>query len=188
MISDGMNFKIGVIRISAPQNAADIYKKNYKKMKLKAFLACIVLILSAAVSQANPGKKVARGYENVIKDFMDSEMKSNHKELRSVLSDEVNIKIPRGDTVLNENKTNTVEMMRESEGAVQNCECAYEVLGKSDGLVIARVDFKYGNCIQHNYITLEKNQDKEWQITQDCKIFDDINASNTSGGQVVAKN
>jgi hypothetical protein len=157
-------------------------------MKIKAFMACIILVLSAAVSHADSGNKAESGYESVIKNFMDSHMKSNHKELRSVLSDEVNIKIPRGDTVLIENKTNTVELMRESEGAVQNCECAYEVLGKSDALVIARVDFKYGNCIQHNYITLEKNQDKEWQITQDCKIFDDVNASNTSGGQVVAKN
>jgi len=47
------------------------------------------------------------------------------------------------------------------------------VLAKSDALVIARVDFNYENTIQHNFLILEKNIDKEWKITQVCKVFDD---------------
>ena len=171
--------KIGFIRIFPPENAADIYKKNYKKMRLKAFMACIILILSAAVSQANPGQKVAPGYDKVIKDFIESHMKSNHAKLENALNDGASIKIPRGETVLVQNKTDIVAQMKQSEGVQQNCESAYEVLAKSDAIVIARVDFTYANCIQHNYLILEKNQDKEWKITADCKIFDDIEPAET---------
>ncbi len=151
-------------------------------MRLKAFMACIIFILSATVSQANSGKKDAPGYDKVIKDFIESHMKSNHAKLESVLNDEANIKIPRGEAVLVQNKSDIVAQMQQSEGVQQNCESGYEVLAKSDAIVIARVDFKYANCIQHNYIILEKNQDKEWKITEDCKIFDDIKPAETGTG------
>ena len=143
-------------------------------MRLKAFMACIILILSAAASQANSGQKVAPGYDKVIKDFIEGHMKSDHAKLKNVLNDDASIKIPRGETVIVQKKSDIVAQMRQSEGTQQNCEPTYEVLAKSDAIVIARVDFKYTNCIQHNYLILEKNQDKEWKITQDCKIFDDI--------------
>ena len=149
-------------------------------------MACIILILSATASQANSGQKVAPGYDKVIKDFIESHMKSNHSKLESVLNDEANIKIPRGETVLVQNKSDIVAQMQQSEGVQQNCESGYEVLAKSDAIVIARVDFKYANCIQHNYIILEKNQDKEWKITEDCKIFDDIKPGET-GSSVTAR-
>ncbi len=155
-------------------------------MRLKAFMACIIFILSAAASQASSGQKVAPGYDKVIKDFIESHMKSNHAKLESVLNDEANIKIPRGETVLVQNKSDIVAQMQQSEGVQQNCESAYEVLAKSDAIVIARVDFKYANCIQHNYLILEKNQDKEWKITEDCKIFDDIKPVDT-GSPVTAR-
>jgi hypothetical protein len=155
-------------------------------MRLKAFMACIILILSATALQANSGQKVAPGYDKVIKDFIESHMKSNHSKLENVLNDEANIKIPRGETVLVQNKSDIVAQMQQSEGVQQNCESTYEVLAKSDAIVIARVDFKYANCIQHNYLILEKNQDKEWKITEDCKIFDDIKAVDT-GSPVTAR-
>ncbi len=150
-------------------------------MKFKAFMACIIFILSAAVSQANSGQKVAPGYDNVIKDFIEGHMKSDHAKLENVLNDEASIKIPRGETVLVQNKSDIVAQVRQNEGVQQNCESAYEVLAKSNAIVIARVDFKYANCIQHNYLILEKNRDKEWKITQDCKIFDDIEPVDTGG-------
>jgi hypothetical protein len=155
-------------------------------MKIKVFLACIIILLSAAATQANSGVKVSPGYDSVIKDFMESHMKSDHKKLNAILNYDASIKIPRGEQVIVQNKMSTVEQMKENAGTQQNCECSYEVLGKSDAIVIARVDFKYGNCVQHNYLTIEKDQDKEWKITQDCKIFDDIRYSD-AGGAVTAK-
>jgi len=146
-------------------------------------MACIIFILSAAASQASSGPKIAPGYDKVIKDFIESHMKSNHAKLETVLNDDANIKIPRGETVLVQNKSDIVAQMQQSEGVQQNCESAYEVLAKSDAIVIARVDFKYANCIQHNYIILEKNQDKEWKITEDCKIFDDIKPAEAGGSE-----
>ena len=155
-------------------------------MRVKGFMACIVFILSAAASQANSGQKVAPGYDKIIKDFIESHMKSNHAKLESVLNDEASIKIPRGETVIVQNKSDLVAQLQQNEGVTQNCESDYEVLAKSDAIVIARVDFKYANGIQHNYLTLEKNQDRQWKITEDCKIFDDIKPADT-GTQATAR-
>ena len=105
------------------------------------------------------GQKVT-GYDKVIKDFIESHMKSNHSKLENVLNDEASIKIPRGETVLVQNKSDIVAQMQQSEGVQQNCESAYEILAKSDAIVIARVDFKYANCILYNYITLEKTREE----------------------------
>jgi hypothetical protein len=76
--------------------------------------------------------------------------------------------------------------MQQIANFTKNCEAKYEVLAKSDALVIARVDFNYENTIQHNYLTLEKNIDKEWKITQVCKVFDDKDAPEPQ--KVIAKN
>lgn len=156
-------------------------------MKRRVFLACMILVLSAAVSNASPKDKSGPGYDSVIKDFIESHMRSNHRKLEMVMDNDANIKISRGESVIVQNRSNVVDELNNNEGTVQNCEPEYEVLGKSDAIIIARVDFKYENCVQHNYITLEKNENKQWKITQDCKIFDDIKTAET-GGAVTAKN
>ena len=74
------------------------------------------------------------------------------------------------------------------EGALkQNCEADYEVIAKSSALVMVRVDFNYDNCVQQNFLTLEKNADKQWKITQVCKIFNDKDSENTAP-KVIAYN
>jgi hypothetical protein len=75
--------------------------------------------------------------------------------------------------------------MKKEAGVQQNCSANYEVLAKSDALVIARVDFGYQDCIQHNYLIVEKNAGHDWKITQVCKIFDDIQVPDGKG--VMAK-
>jgi len=158
-------------------------------MKIKGFMACIVFILSATAVQAGAVQKTGSpGYDSVIKDFIESHMKTNHKKLKLILEDGAQIKIPRGETVIVQNKHDVVEQAQQDEGVQQVCGFSYEVLGKSDAIVIARVDFKYENCIQHNYLTLEKNEDKEWKITQDCKIFDDIQPPPDRGGSITLVN
>jgi hypothetical protein len=107
--------------------------------------------------------------------------------LNKVLDENSTFKIPRGEKVILQNKLSLIDAMKNEVGTKQNCESNYEVLAKSDALVIARVDFTYHDSIQHNYLIVEKNDSQQWKITQVCKMFDDIQTPQ-SGGDVTAKN
>jgi hypothetical protein len=128
------------------------------------------------------------GYTTVIRDFIDSHMTSNFKKLKSIMSDNSVLKIPRGEKVLVQEKDDLVSMMKKDAGTQQNCQSNYEVLAKSDAMVIARVDFNYENCTQHDYLIIEKNDKQDWKITQVCKLFEDIQTPLNNNNSVVAKN
>ncbi|GGB09076.1 hypothetical protein GCM10011500_26080 [Mucilaginibacter rubeus] len=128
------------------------------------------------------------GYASVIRDFIDSHMTSNFKKLKSIMSDNSVLKLPRGEKVLVQEKDDLVSMMKKDAGTQQNCQSNYEVLAKSDAMVIARVDFNYENCTQHDYLIIEKNDRHDWKITQVCKMFEDIKTPLNNGNSVVAKN
>ncbi|MDN5287837.1 MAG: hypothetical protein JWR38_4111 [Mucilaginibacter sp.] len=156
-------------------------------MKSKFLLVCIISLLSTTTMYAFTGPKTDAGYNAVILDFIDSHMNSNYKKLNKVLDENYMLKIPRGEKVIQQNKSSLIDAMKNEVGTKQNCESNYEVLAKSDALVIARVDFTYHDSIQHNYLIVEKNDNQEWKITQVCKMFDDIQTPQ-SGGDVTAKN
>src|SRR5438105_1594076 len=100
-------------------------------MKRRVFLACMILVLSAAVTNAGPKDKSGPGYDSVIKDFIESHVRSNHRKLAKVMDNDANIKISRGETVIVQNLSNVVDELSNNEGTIQNCETEYEVLGKS---------------------------------------------------------
>jgi hypothetical protein len=145
-------------------------------MRSNIFKVLIIGLLLAFTGKTYAGTGPA-DYNATIRDFIDSHMNSNYKKLDAVMGENAAFKIPRGEVVLVQSKDKLVEHVRQIATVVQNCDAKYEVLAKSDALVIARVDFKYENTIQHNYLTLEKNADKEWKITQVCKLFDDKDVS-----------
>jgi hypothetical protein len=149
-------------------------------MRNKILLACVILGLSAAVNTGYATDKGTPGYKEVISSYIDSYINSNYKMLDNVLSDDANVKIPRADVVLVHNKSKLLAQMKSEAGVKQNCWSEYKVLDKSDAMIIAKVDFKYNEFTQHNYLVLEKDENKEWKITQVCKFFEDVK---TPGGQ-----
>jgi hypothetical protein len=162
-------------------------KKNIT-MKNKFLVVCLMSLLSATSMYAYTGPKTeGAGYAAVIRDFIDSHMKGNYKELSRVLDNNSTLKIPRGNKVILQDKSSLVDAMKKEAGTEQNCQSNYEVLAKSDALVIARVDFSYHDSIQHNYLILEKNEDQEWKITQVCKMFEDLETPAGGNGAVTAK-
>ena len=161
-------------------------KKNIT-MKSKFLVACIISLLSVTATFAYTGPKTEADYTAVIKDFIDSHMSSNYKKLNKVLDENSTLKIPRGEKVIQQSKESLIEAMKSSAGTQQNCQSNYEVLAKSDALVIARVDFSYQNNIQHNYLVVERDDKQEWKITQVYKMFDDIETPD-NGSPVTAKN
>ncbi len=139
-------------------------------MKSKLLVVCMIVGLVATANSGYSKHPNVSGYVAVISDYIDSYTNSDYKKLNKVLSDDACVKIPRADKVLIQNKASLIAQMR-VDASVQQCTSKYEVIAKSDAIVMARVDFQYENFTQQNFIILERNEDKEWKITQVCKIF-----------------
>lgn len=155
-------------------------------MKKQLFMVCLFLGLATAVTQTHAGGKAdPADYKTVISSYITSYMNTDYKMLDKVLADNASVKIPRSETVLNHNRAELVEQMRKDAGTHQNCEFTYEILNKSDAMVMAKVDFTYTGFVQHNYIVLEKDEHKQWKITQICKFFVDTPAK-MNGGESAA--
>jgi len=144
-------------------------------MRSRIFTACIIGILSATTTTgfANPTK--TNDYHVIIEQFIDSHSTANYKAFRDITDDNATVKMSHGEMVIVQPRADLLTQMKSDSPIKLNCDANYEVLAKSGALVIARVDFVHGKDMQHNYLTIEKNKDKEWKITQVCTFFEDIN-------------
>jgi len=148
-------------------------------MKNKFLVVCMIIGLLATTNSSFSKTYKAPTYENVIDDYIDSYLTSNFKKLDKVLSDDVRVKMPRAEKVIVQYKADLIERMK-ADATKQDCTSEYEVIAKSDAIIIARVDFQYANFKQQNYITMEKNDNNEWKITQVCKIFKNNDTSGST--------
>lgn len=147
-------------------------------MKITILKACLVGILAAFSISAYSGP-IKGDYDSVVKEYIDSHMNGNYKLLKKIMNNEATFQIPRAEKVVVQTKSDIVDAMKSEGGVKQNCEAKYEVVAKSTALVMVRVDFSYDNCVQQNFLVLEKNDDKQWKIAQVYKIFNDKEASTT---------
>jgi hypothetical protein len=141
-------------------------------MKITILKAYLIGILAAFGISAYAGPK-ASDYDTVIKAYIESYMNGNCKMLKTIMDDNATFKIPRAEKVIVQNKPDIVANMKETGGLKQNCKATYEVIAKSSALVMVRIDFCYDNCLQQNFVVLEKNDDRQWKIAQVYKIFND---------------
>ncbi|MBS1521785.1 MAG: nuclear transport factor 2 family protein [Bacteroidetes bacterium] len=141
-------------------------------MKITILKACLVGILAAFSISAYSGP-IKGDYDSVVKEYIDSHMNGNYKILRKIMNNDATFSIPRAEKVIVQTKPDIVDAMKTEGGVKQNCEAKYEVVAKSSALVMVRVDFCYDNCVQQNFLVLEKNDDKEWKIAQVYKVFND---------------
>jgi hypothetical protein len=155
-------------------------------MKITILKACMIVILTAFSISAYSGP-IAGDYDRVVKEYIDSHMNGNYKILKKILNSDATFRIPRAEKVIVQSKPDIVDAMKTEGGVKQNCEVKYEVVAKSSALVMVRVDFCYDNCVQQNFLVLEKNDDKEWKIAQVYKIFNDKEPDMTAP-KVIANN
>jgi len=156
-------------------------------MKNKLLMACMVIALlattSSSFSATHPGPK-APAFETVIDDYISSVMNSDFKKLDKILSEDARVKMPRAEKVIVQYKTDLLAAMK-ADATKQDCTSEYEVVAKSDAMIIARVDFQYTNFKQQNFLTLEKDENNQWKITQVCKFFkNNDQAAGSSEGTV----
>jgi len=155
-------------------------------MKITILRACLIGILAAFSISVYAGPK-AGDYDKVIKAYIESHMNADYKILRTIMNDNASFNIPREEKVLVQSKRDIVKAMKEVGGLKQNCKATYEVVAKSNALVMVRVDFCYDDCVQKNFLVLEKNDERQWQIAQVYKIFNDKGPAATSE-KVIANN
>ena len=142
-------------------------------------MAAVMVLLTATTKVfARTTPKDGGNFNIVIENFIASHLTTDYRKLDTALNDEAVFIIPRQEKIMVQDRLNLIKQMKQNAGAKQNCEANYEILSTSDALVIARVNFEYSDFIQRNYVILEKNQNKDWKITQVFKISEDKEQSN----------
>lgn len=152
-------------------------------MKSKSLIACL---LATMVSLQIAFAAEPSGYAEIISKFITAHMSSDARLLNAALSDDAKVKIPRQDKLMIWQKSELISALRANNGVVQNCAASYQLIEKTDAIVLARVDFNYPDFVQRNYLTLERNGSAEWKITQVCKISLTTNGKKTAAYPVVS--
>jgi|ERR1700744_2661263 len=141
-------------------------------MKTLKTLVCLMVLL-ATLSVKTYGHPSTGDYTNTINAYISSYINNDSRQMSKILADGACLKLSRGESLIVQPKQVLVSFMHESGKMVQNCESKYEVIAKSGALVIACVCFDYANATQRIYLTLERDTDKDWKITQVCKMIED---------------
>ncbi|HEY4322938.1 MAG TPA: hypothetical protein VGN20_03100 [Mucilaginibacter sp.] len=141
-------------------------------MKNTKFMVCIIVLLSTLTMKAIAGPPSAASI-TVIKNYISSYMHDDFKLMKKILADDAKLKLSRGETLLVQSRQSIVDFMRECGKINLDCDSKYEVLSNSTAMVMARVDFDFPNATQHTYLVIEENPDKEWKITEICKVIED---------------
>ena len=80
-------------------------------MKITILKACLVGILAAFSISAYSGP-VADDYNKVVKEYIDSHMNGNYKELKKIMNNDATFKIPRAEKVITQSKPDVVDAMK----------------------------------------------------------------------------
>jgi hypothetical protein len=155
-------------------------------MKTRIFKVFVISLL-AALSVKTYAKTAPESFNQIVSDYIDCHMNSNYKKLGAIMNEDAAFKIPRSEAVIVQTQSDMVDQMKTNKGVKQDCQASFQVVAKSTSLAMVRVDFDYPNCIQQNFLILEKNADKEWKITQVYKIFNDKDPGTTTP-RVIANN
>jgi len=141
-------------------------------MKYKIFIACLIgaLTITTKTYALKPGSEA--GFDGIITKFINSIINSDPRLLDEVLAKDLRFKIPHGDHLMVFGKAEVVDDMKSRHGFQQHYEPAYTVLTKSDVVAIVRIDFNYEDTVMENVITIEKNAEQGWKVTQVYELFE----------------
>jgi capsular polysaccharide biosynthesis protein len=155
-------------------------------MRTNFIITCLVALLSATALRSFSTPVVPPNYEVVIQDYIESQITSNYKKLNNVLAANCTLDMSRGNSLIEQSKEDLVNFMKTNVITQQDCSSSYQVLAKSNALIIAVVDFKHQTEVQENFLTIEKTNNLEWKITRICKVFTTEKSGDT-GKDTIAK-
>ncbi|MDF3077286.1 MAG: hypothetical protein K0S09_1175 [Sphingobacteriaceae bacterium] len=135
--------------------------------------AKILILLIAAGLGSGSAVAQTKSCEPIIQNFIESHINSDAKALNKILSSEAVYKVPKQANLRVQSRTDVISAMQRVSGTKQNCTGTFQVLGNTEAFVLARVDFKYPEFTQQNFLTIERNDGSDWKITMVCKAFID---------------
>jgi len=138
-------------------------------MKGKILWYAVMLSITTTVANARPdypSKSVNAKASNVIEAFVDAHTHADAALFNAILNSSAILKLNRQDEVVTHTKSQLVAFYKRLGLMNLNCSSGYEVLSSSECVVMARVDFKFPEFVQQNYVTIEKDKKGLWKITQ----------------------
>ncbi|WP_285056027.1 hypothetical protein [Pedobacter ginsengisoli] len=138
-------------------------------MKGKILWYAVMLSITTTVANARPdypSKSVNAKASNVIEAFVDAHTHADAALFNAILNSSAILKLNRQDEVVTHTKSQLVTFYKRVGLMNLNCSSGYEVLSSSECVVMARVDFKFPEFVQQNYVTIEKDKKGLWKITQ----------------------
>lgn len=138
-------------------------------MKGKVLLYAVMLSVATTVANAKPdypSKSVNAKASNVIEAFMDAHTHADAALLNVILNSNAVLKLNRQEEIVTHTKSELVGFYKRSGLIDLNCSSDYEVLSSSECVVMARIDFKFPEFVQQNYLIIEKDKKGLWKITQ----------------------
>jgi hypothetical protein len=157
-------------------------------MKTNFITTCLVALLSATALCSFSAPVVPPSYEVVIQDYIESQMTSNYNKLNNVLAVNCTMDMSRGNGLIEQSKDDLIYFMKNNVIIQQDCSSSYQVLAKSNTLIIAVVDFQHKTEVQENFLTIEKINKLEWKITRICKVFTTEKSGDTGNDTIVKTN
>lgn len=148
-------------------------------MTTKALMYLAMLSMAFTTATANDGprpvKEINAKPNSLITAFMKAHQNGDAALFDAVLKDGAVIKINRKDKISSHSKSDVVQFYRKSGEIILNCSCNFEILSSNDCTMLARVDFKFPEFVQQNFVYMEKDRKGAWKITE-------INRFNVSQG------
>ncbi|TCD01147.1 hypothetical protein [Pedobacter psychroterrae] len=138
-------------------------------MKRKILMLLAILSISATVALAkddNPVKNLNARAVTVLDAYIEAHIHNNAALFNRILDDGAVLKVNKQDQIVQHHKKDLVRFYKKGGELLLNCEASQEILSECDCIVMARVDFKFPEFVQQNYIQLEKDKEGNWKITQ----------------------
>jgi hypothetical protein len=113
-----------------------------------------------------PKKNINSKPVDVVGAFIDANLHTDAKLFDQVMSGDAFVSFCNGKKAQKQHKAELLAFYKKMGPTDLNCDSDYEVLSSSGNVVMVRVDFKFPTFLQRNFLTIEKNEQGLWQVTQ----------------------
>ena len=137
------------------------------KRKILSVLAILGIVTTAAMATVDkPTAKVNARASSVLEAYVEAHINNDGALFDQILKESALLKVNRQDQIVQHSKKELVKFYKKGGKLLLNCTGSLEILSECGCIVMARVDFKYPEFVQHNYIQIEKDKMGDWRITQ----------------------
>lgn len=140
------------------------------KNKILTIFMLFILIVNKSSATENPNN----GYQEVIEAYRYCFLNTDYKKIKKMLSPNAVFSYSIGDKVMKYDAWTFLDNVYKNRGMLQqDCEARATVIAVSAAQVMAQIDVNYlqFNNRQKHMITIEKDEEGKWKITNVCKYF-----------------